>query len=352
YFMGDGMDPAASKTEKRSFWKDLGETVVYFLFLIPATLVRILSLKKAYFLARTAAFFLYCLDGKHRKRIITHLLHSGIVSTKKEARRLAKKNFVHMAKVFVEVVKFDQIVTKENHREYLIADPDFSQDHLYTIDPATSVPVILASMHLGNWELAANCYSYYTNQTICSIMRPLANKKIGDYFYRKRSGTAHETVSKDKGIKPLLSALRAGKTIAIVADQHASHTEGVELKFFGHPARTHMTPALLHLKTAVPIFPAVLIRLDDDFHFLITGGKLIRYTPTGDKEKDIRAVTEAFSASFEKLVRKYPDQWLWAHRRWLDCNRGGSWSPDHFESMRVNKTGETPPNASPPLSTR
>ena len=208
------------------------------------------------------------------------------------------------------------------------------------VNPESSIPVILASMHLGNWELAANCYSYYTNQSMCSIMRPLANKKIGNYFYTKRNGIAHETVSKEKGVKPLLTALRTGKTIAIVADQHASHNEGIELKFFGHPARTHMTPALLHLKTSVPIFTAVVVRKDDDFHFMITSGKLLRYTPTGDKEKDIRAITEAYSASYEKLIRRFPDQWLWAHRRWLDCGRHSTWSPDHFETVKRNQTAE------------
>ena len=89
-----------------------------------------------------------------------------------------------MLKVFVEVVKFDQIITKENHKEYISIDPEFTREMADVVDPETSIPAILASMHLGNWELAANCYSYYTNQTMCSIMRPLANKKIGNYGRR------------------------------------------------------------------------------------------------------------------------------------------------------------------------
>ena len=326
--------------EKGLFFKNLTESFVYGLFLIPAELVRRLSLKNAYALAKAVAFILYYLDFKHRKRIITHLLHSSFVSSKKEASALAKKNFIHMVKVFVEVVKFDQIITKENHKEYISIDPEFSKEMEDAVDPASSKQVILASMHLGNWELAANCYSYYTNQTIASIMRPLANKKIGNYFYNKRNGIAHETISKEKGVKPLLNALRSGKTIAIVADQHASHTEGIEMTFFGHPARTHMTPALLHLKTSVPIFTAVVVRKDDDFHFMITAEKLLHYVPSGDKEKDIRAITEAITSSYEKLIRRFPDQWLWAHRRWLDCGRHATWSPDHFEAVKRNQTAD------------
>ncbi|MBR2363794.1 MAG: lysophospholipid acyltransferase family protein [Lentisphaeria bacterium] len=324
-----------------TFFNSCAEWIVYGIFLIPAELIRALSLKNAYRLARFVGFILYHIDWKHRKRIITHLLHSGIVTDRKEARCLAKKNFVHMVKVFVEVVKFDQIINAENHREYISVDPEISQDIINSVNPEQTLQTIVPSMHLGNWELSANCYCYYTKQYVCSIMRPLPNKKIGNYFYRKRNGISHESVSKERGVKPLLTALKKGKTIAIVADQHASHTEGIEHKFFGHPARSHMTPALLHLKTAIPLFPLVLIRKDDEFHFMLTsGGGLIQHTPTGDKEKDIRTVTEAYAAAFEKLIRKYPEQWLWAHRRWLNCGRASQWTPDHFASIKKNQTAE------------
>lgn len=319
--------------------KNFIDTIQYIFFLIPAKLIRILSLKNAYFLAKLTGIIAYHCDSKHRKRIITHILHSGIVDNKEDAIVLAKKNFIHMAKIFVEIIKFDQIVNEENYREFVCVDPDLPQDIKEALEPATSIPFIAASMHLGNWELSANCYCYYSKQAVCSIMRPLPNQKIGNYIYKKRTGIDHETVARDKGVKPLLTALRSGKTIALVVDQHANHTEGIEHLFFGHPARTHMTPAMLHLKTGVPLLPLVFVRMDDEFHFMMTtAGEFIRYTPTGDKEKDIRNITESYTVSFEKLIRKYPDQWIWEHRRWLDCGRKGTWSPDHFNNIKSNQT--------------
>ncbi|OQA81603.1 MAG: lipid A biosynthesis lauroyl acyltransferase [Lentisphaerae bacterium ADurb.Bin242] len=152
-------------------------------------------------------------------------------------------------------------------------------------------------------------------------MRPLENELIGNFFYSRRGTHGHTTVSKEKGIRPLLAALNAHQSIAIVSDQHASSKEGVEVTFCGHPARAHMTPALLHLKTKVPIFCLVVVRVDDDFHFKLTGYGPLQYTPTGDKEADIQAITRLYTGMIEKILRQYPDQWLWAHRRWLDCNR-------------------------------
>ena len=304
------------KKKKNAFLME----VEYRLFLLLPLLIRSLSLKHAYALARVCGRIFYMVDFKHRKRAVTHILHSGIRTTLPEAKALAKANFVHMVKVFVEVVKFNQIVTPENYHEYIRFASD-SPEMNKIMDPEHPVTAILASAHLGNWELAGNIYAMLSGQNLCSIMRPLANRKLGEYFYTHRMSKKHTTVSKEKGIRPLLAALNRGDSIAVVSDQHATKTEGVEITFFGHPARAHMTVALLHLKTGHPILPILAIREDDNFHFMLTGTAPIRYTPTGNKEHDIREITQLYSNGFEELIRKYPEQWLWAHRRWLDCNR-------------------------------
>jgi KDO2-lipid IV(A) lauroyltransferase len=37
---------------------------------------------------------------------------------------------------------------------------------------------------------------------------------------------------------------------------------------------------------------------------------------TGDFEKDVTANTQLFTHTLESMVRQYPDQWFWVHRRW------------------------------------
>ena len=118
------------------------------------------------------------------------------------------------------------------------------------------------------------------------------------------------------------SALKMIAIITMLIDQHAAGSEGVECEFFGHPARVHMTPALLHLKTGLPILPEVTRRVPgEDFRFELVVGDLIRYTPTGDKNRDVQAITQLCISALEKLIREAPEQWLWAPRHWLDINR-------------------------------
>lgn len=138
---------------------------------------------------------------------------------------------------------------------------------------------------------------------------------------KHRRGPNHELAEKEGGIRDALRALRKGKHIAILADQHASRREaGVEATFFGHPARTHTSPALLHLKTGVPIAPEITRRVGP-FQFEFVFGKLIEFQPTGDKERDIRTLTQLYTSELERLIADQPEQWLWAHRRWLDIDR-------------------------------
>lgn len=294
--------------------------IEYLLVLLPVFIVRALPLRAAYFLSSMAFGVMFYLDFKHRKRCIQHILYSGLYSNRKDAWRLARKNYSHFARVAVEILKTHQIVNAENSRDYikLGVGPELMRT---CFTPETKGQAIIVTGHLGNWELAGNAYSWLSGYNLTSIMRALTNPRIGDIVYSHREGLTHKTVSKSKGIKPLLAALKNGESIAIVADQHASTSEGVEVEFFGHSARAHATPALLHLKTGVPIIVGVLIRLDDSFHFEFRGNEVIRYSPTGDKEKDIKAVTQIYSSALEELIRETPDQWMWAHRRWLDINR-------------------------------
>jgi len=154
-----------------------------------------------------------------------------------------------------------------------------------------------------------------------SLMRSFENPKIGDLIINHRAGSTHTVHEKSKGIRPLLKALNANQIATVLIDQHASGNEGVECIFFGHPAKVHMTPALLHLKTGVPILPEITVRNGDDFTFTLVTGDLISYTPTGNKEEDIRRLTQMCITSIEALIRRYPEQWLWAPRHWLDINR-------------------------------
>ena len=306
----------------------------YALFRLLYKWVRSLSLHRGYALTKILMRILYYIDPLHARRTVSHILHSGIVKDRAEAVKLAKRSFEESGKLLVEIVKCDQLFKQENFtvnasektREYLFGD-DFKG-------------LILVTAHYGNWELAGGAIATALHSRMTSLMRHFSNPKVGELILNNRRAPNHILADKRRGVRPLLKALNNREIATMLIDQHASSKEGVECEFFGHPARVHMTPALLHLRTGIPILPELNTRLPgEDFRFEMTCGELIRYTPTGDKERDVALLTQQCLSALEELIRRHPEQWLWAPRHWLDINRScaaeyANWKPRYTPDVR------------------
>jgi Kdo2-lipid IVA lauroyltransferase/acyltransferase len=287
-------------------------------------LVRMLPFKTAYMLNKLIFRLLFVIDRKHRNRSIQHILHAKIKENKPAAKKLALASFDSFAKLLVEIIKSDQ---------HYSPDKISATGCQATIDKTLNkngdnINVILVTAHYGNWEVAGHAWAEYTGIPMSSIMRPFNNPLIGKLILKNRASALHEMVPKQGGVKGILKALKQHKIATFLVDQHASTKDGgVETIFFGQPCRTHTAPALLHLRTGVPIMPELTRRVDDNFSFEFKVGELIEYTPTDDKEQDIKNIAQLYTTALEKMIAEDPEQWLWTHRRWLNINRNRKSSP-------------------------
>ena len=314
------------KSKFRIWWE-------YTLFALMYRIMRTMPLKWGYGFSSLLMRMLFRFDRTHSGRSVQHLMHAGIAADEREARALAKRSFIESGKLLPEIAKSDLLY----RREKIVADaPEATLDYLLAErNPDGFEGVIMVTAHLGNWEIAGRALTEFTGRRLTTLQRPFSNPKIGDIILRHRSAPMVTLADKKFGVRPLLRALHRHEIATVLIDQHATKTEGVVCEFFGHPARVHKTPALLHLKTGVPIMPEVTTRLPGgDFRFAITTGELIRYTPTGDQERDVQAVTQMCISALEELIRRHPEQWWWAPRHWLDINRGhdaeyANWKPEN-----------------------
>ena len=296
--------------------------IEYLGFRVLMGFISIMPLSVNYAVAYVVAWVFYHLDFYHRNRAITHIFHSGILNDRKKAKELVFAYFWHVGKVIVETIKARQVITPVNFREYIELEADDDIKHRFFNEDGASEQAILVSGHLGNWELAGMAYTLFSGKRLLTIVRPYENVYIRQFIFKIRETDKHGTVSKKQGIRPLLEAINNGNSIAIIADQHASRREGIEITSFNHPARAHRSPSHLALHCHCPILVGALIRKDDRLHYkLVVSGIIEDFKNTGEREEDIRRVTQCYNDYLEKLIRQYPEQWLWAHRRWLDCNR-------------------------------
>jgi KDO2-lipid IV(A) lauroyltransferase len=126
----------------------------------------------------------------------------------------------------------------------------------------------------------------------------------------------NKTVAKDDFVRGLLAAMKAGETVGILMDTNMTPPQGVFVDFFGIPACTASGLARIALRTDAAVLPGFTIWDEDLGKYRLRFDPSLELIRTGDQEADIVANTQMFTKVIEEYVRKYPEQWLWVHRRW------------------------------------
>ena len=134
----------------------------------------------------------------------------------------------------------------------------------------------------------------------------------------KRYRTMHgnETIDNRDFLRRLLASMRAGETVGILMDTNMTPPQGVFVNFFGIPAATTTAIATFALRTGAAVLPGFLIWEESQGKHRLRFDPPVELINTGDLARDVLENTKIFNRILESYVRKYPDQWLWIHRRW------------------------------------
>jgi KDO2-lipid IV(A) lauroyltransferase len=173
--------------------------------------------------------------------------------------------------------------------------------------------LLVAGAHIGNWEVAARAVSML--KPVCAAYRPFNSACLDRAVLGVRSGANLRLVSRlEKDPMRFIRTLADGEIVALMIDQHASKRR-VEVEFFGRPAWATKVPAMLHLVTRAPLLVGWAIRIAP-FRYVVEGVGPVEAPRSGDREHDARALTQALTDVVERIARRYPEQYLWGHRRW------------------------------------
>ena len=296
--------------------------IEYIGFLAMYKILRALSFRAALKLCAFFFWVFYVVDFHSRHLTISHLLHAKVAKNRREAKEIAWKFYMQFSKLLTEIFKMDQVYDPNKIR--IVGDEETIKKITSPDGVAqSSTNIIIVSAHYGNWEMAGAICPARSNRDMLSVMKPFGNPMVGELIMRNRRQKHLELLSKTTyGIAfKLIRELHAGKNVGLLIDQHVTEREGVDNVFFGQPCRTMKLPALLHLKTGVPLIPGVARRIGDDFSFELVVAPMIQYKPTGDQAHDIKEICQLCTTALEKLIIQQPEQWLWMHRRWTNINR-------------------------------
>ncbi|MEK6323079.1 MAG: lysophospholipid acyltransferase family protein [Acidobacteriota bacterium] len=175
--------------------------------------------------------------------------------------------------------------------------------------------VLMLTGHIGAWELCAFAQGIY-GHPLSFLVRPLDNPLLDRMISDYRELSGNHTINKNRAVKPVLEILRRGQDVGLLVDANTLPDQGVFCDFFGIPACSTTGLAVFALRADAPVVPG----------FLIWDGQLrkhrLRFEPeiplirTGDFKEEVVLNTARFTKVIEDYARRYPDQWLWIHKRW------------------------------------
>lgn len=226
--------------------------------------------------------------------------------------RTLRGAFRQLGYMAAELAHFDEL-TPDNIGD--LVGFDSPESEAFFRARASERRAIVATGHFGNWELFAQA-SGLMGAPIHIVHRPLKNPKVDDFLTEVRGLAGTKVVYKHAAARDILRLLRKGELVAVPIDQHAPGGSGIPVPFFGRPANTTAGPARLAQIAQVPIQVAVLARVGDSNRHRIVTRPPIDPPPRGKDPAPLVEVTTRLNEQFESIVREYPEQWLWMHRRW------------------------------------
>jgi Kdo2-lipid IVA lauroyltransferase/acyltransferase len=227
-----------------------------------------------------------------------------------ERKRILRGVFTSLGRELAEVCQFPKY-TRENVDQVVVYDGLENYERAYSRGKG----VLFLTAHFGAWELSAFAHSLH-GHWLHIVMRPMDNVYLDRLIQSYRTMHGNKTVAKDDFVRGLLAAMKCGETVGILMDTNMTPPQGVFVNFFGIPACTASGLARIALRTDAAVVPGFTIWDESIGKYRLRFDPALALIRTGDLEADIVANTQQFTKGIEEYVRKYPDQWLWVHRRW------------------------------------
>ena len=175
--------------------------------------------------------------------------------------------------------------------------------------------VLFLTGHMGAWELMPFAHALY-DEPLYFLVRTIDNARVNVLVEQYRGISGNRPIQKNQSARPVLRILSQGGTIGILADQNTAIEEAVFADFFGVPAATSSGIARLARRTGAAVIPAYGYWDASAGKYRLHYEREIELEATDDEQSDIQRYTARFNQIIENYVRRFPDQWLWVHRRW------------------------------------
>lgn len=297
-------------THKRHWLLDYA---VYLTVRLVVCVIQALPWSWAVAAAEGLARLVHAVNRRHRLVAFDNLCRAFPDRPKAEIDRLVFDVYRHLFRVIVEMIflprKF-HLATLDRHIRYARPGDYDRVIELINLDR----PILVLTGHFGNWEVLSYVLGLagYRGGVVA---RPLDNPYLDRFVHRFRSRTGQTLHAKKGAFEDIQDSLTHGDGLGVLADQDAG-PRGVFVDFFGRPASTFKAIALLALEYQAPVLVLAAARTPGELCFTLHIGDLIFPEEYAGHSDPVRAITQRYTTALERIVRLYPEQYFWLHRRW------------------------------------
>jgi KDO2-lipid IV(A) lauroyltransferase len=269
-----------------------------------------LPLGIALWLGECIGVIAYLTFPSRRKTTYNNLrLAFGHTKTDKEFRRIAWQMGRNMGQNAVEFFRLP-LLTPKNIDNYV------EWDSLENVVEALKLNrgAFLLAAHFGNWELTAMALAV-KGFTMNLVTKYLKNETLNRFWLATRARLNINPLYREGSLREIIKALKANGLMGFVLDQNTRRNEGIFVNFFGRPACTIPSLAVLTQRLNTPVLPCFTVRLPNGRHRVVIE-KYILFREPPTSEDPIKYNTQLYTDIIERYVRRYPDHWIWMHKRW------------------------------------
>ena len=255
-------------------------------------------------------------NPKRHKRALDNLRIAFPEKSESERKKIALAHWENLGRVMAETMRVDQIIADPSRLK--IRNPKVFERYASKLGP-----IVGASLHVGNWELAIWPLTVAGTNPAC-VYRSVNNPYIDSYLrYQRRDlypggmfgrgKVEGEHDESQKTARVIMDFVRRGGRLGVVCDLY--DRSGLPVPFFGKDARTVAIPAMIARRTGARIWMSRCMRVGKDSRFEIEL-KELRIPRTANHSEDVKWATAEMTRQFEEWVREMPEQWMWSNRRW------------------------------------
>ena len=235
-----------------------------------------------------------------------------------EIERLAQAHYAHLWQLVVEFFRFRWLSASRRRALVRVENLDVFADAFHR-----GRGVLVLTGHFGNWEVAtvAGIAGYpEVRGRFHFVRRPIKPRWLDALVTRRFERAGFGVIAKRGSLDRIVSLLEQGDIVVFPFDQYAGGADGIDVEFFGQPAGTFRSLAVIALSTQSPVLPAASWREPDGRHVL-RFETAVTTVDVDNVNQSIIRTTRAFNAAIERLVLRHPEQWWWVHRRWKSARR-------------------------------